>query len=108
MNHLTRLATLILLALVCGRAQAADAGRPNVLLLMADDLNNLLGCYGDPLAKTPNLDRLAARGVTVRACLLPVSAVRPQPQFLAHRAVPEQHRHLAERRRFSARRSPRR
>ena len=63
MNHLTRLATLILLALVCGRAQAADAGRPNVLLLMADDLNNLLGCYGDPLAKTPNLDRLAARGV---------------------------------------------
>lgn len=41
----------------------AQAGRPNVLFLIADDLNNALGCYGDPLAKTPNIDRLAARGV---------------------------------------------
>ena len=30
---------------------------------MADDLNNDLGTYGHPLVKTPNLDRLAARGV---------------------------------------------
>ncbi|GIW95543.1 MAG: iduronate-2-sulfatase [Pirellulaceae bacterium] len=37
--------------------------RYNVLLIMSDDLNNMLGCYGDPLARTPNIDRLAARGV---------------------------------------------
>jgi len=37
--------------------------RRNVLFLISDDLNNLLGCYGDPLAKTPHLDKLAARGV---------------------------------------------
>ncbi len=43
---------------------AEDTKRPNVLFLISDDLNNLLGCYGDPLAKTPNIDRLAARGVT--------------------------------------------
>ena len=43
-------------------AQQADR-RPNVLLIMADDLNNDLGTYGHPLVKTPNLDRLAARGV---------------------------------------------
>jgi iduronate 2-sulfatase len=42
---------------------AAEAQRPNVLFLISDDLNNMLGCYGDPLAKTPNLDRLAARSV---------------------------------------------
>jgi iduronate 2-sulfatase len=46
-----------------GAGVAAEAKRPNVLFLIADDLNNLLGCYGDPLAKTPNIDRLAARGV---------------------------------------------
>src|SRR5690606_5930668 len=31
--------------------------------IISDDLNNMLGCYGDLLAKTPNIDRLAARGV---------------------------------------------
>ena len=41
----------------------ATAGRPNVLLIMADDLNNDLGTFGHPVVKTPNLDRLATRGV---------------------------------------------
>lgn len=45
-----------------GSLLAADK-RPNVLLIMSDDLNNMLGCYADPQAKTPNIDRLAARGV---------------------------------------------
>lgn len=50
----------------CGSLAAdepAKPRRPNVLFIVADDLNRMLGCYGDPLAKTPNLDRLAARGV---------------------------------------------
>ena len=37
--------------------------KPNVLLILVDDLKPILGCYGDPVAKTPNMDRLAARGM---------------------------------------------
>lgn len=56
------IALCMALCLMIG-GQAAAAQRPNVLFLISDDLNNSLGCYGHPLAKTPNLDRLAARGV---------------------------------------------
>lgn len=55
---------LVVAVLVAGRAVcAADNTRPNVLFLISDDLNNSLGCYGHPLVKSPNIDRLAARGV---------------------------------------------
>jgi iduronate 2-sulfatase len=54
-------------AILIGTATLAQAQqptrRPNVLLIMADDLNNDMGTFGHPLVKTPHLDRLAARGV---------------------------------------------
>lgn len=47
--------------LLASRLVAAD--KPNVLLICVDDLKPQLGCYGDKLAKSPNIDKLAARGV---------------------------------------------
>ena len=40
------------------------AVKPNILLICVDDLKPTLGCYGDALARSPNIDRLASRGVT--------------------------------------------
>lgn len=53
-----------LLAVVPARAKAAD--RPNVLVIVSDDHGLELGCYGHPVLKTPNLDRLAAEGTRFR------------------------------------------
>ncbi len=47
-------------ALVC--AAPAPAAQPNILLLVAEDLSPRIGAYGDSVAVTPNIDRLAARG----------------------------------------------
>lgn len=44
-------------------ARAGEGQKLNVLLLVSDDLCTHLSAYGDPLVKTPNVDRLAARGV---------------------------------------------
>ncbi len=42
---------------------ATAAEKPNVLLILVDDLKPALGCYGDSIAKIPNIDALAARGM---------------------------------------------
>lgn len=55
---------LLTLCLCASVSAAFSAEKPrNVLLLVSDDLCTALGCYGHPLVKSPNIDRLAARGV---------------------------------------------
>src|SRR5690606_26443556 len=51
--------------LACGAAPAA-ADRPNVLWITSEDNSPYLGCYGDALAQTPRLDKLAGEGVRYR------------------------------------------
>lgn len=56
--------------LICwtiGAAGQIKKEKLNVLFIAADDLNNDLGCYGHPLIKTPNIDRLAKMGVQFNA-----------------------------------------
>ncbi len=58
------LLALLLTALPVGQALAEEsAARPNILWITCEDISPNLGCYGDPDAVTPTLDRLAARGV---------------------------------------------
>jgi len=64
MSLSTRIVGLVLTAVVVaasGVCRAAD--KPNVLLILVDDLKPTLGCYGESAARTPNIDKLAARGM---------------------------------------------
>ena len=61
-NPLVRF-VLVLLAVLTNVFPGLAAERPNVLLILVDDLKPALGCYGDSIAKTPNIDALAARGM---------------------------------------------
>lgn len=53
----------ILLTATGSSAATHAVRRPNVLFIAVDDLNTRIGCYGDRIAKTPHLDRLARSGV---------------------------------------------
>ncbi|HUR58056.1 MAG TPA: sulfatase-like hydrolase/transferase, partial [Opitutaceae bacterium] len=57
----TSLAVLLLVAAT--HLYGAAAARPHVLFIATDDLTATLGCMGDPIAQTPNIDRLARSGV---------------------------------------------
>ena len=60
-------AIILLVLLTAGVPAVATAQLstrpPNIIFIMADDLNCDLGCYGHPQVKTPQIDRLSTHGV---------------------------------------------
>lgn len=59
----TVLSILTVILLTAAAARGAEAARPNIVLVTADDLGLQLGCYGDRRVHTPRIDQFAERAV---------------------------------------------
>jgi arylsulfatase A-like enzyme len=71
-------AALILFACFAPDTNANDQSRPNFILFIADDISwNDFGCYGQTSARTPNIDKLAARGLRFDQAFLTASSCSP-------------------------------
>lgn len=44
-------------------ASSGELERPNIVLILAEDMSSRVGYFGDPVARTPNIDKLASEGV---------------------------------------------
>ncbi|HJZ42015.1 MAG TPA: glycosyl hydrolase family 8 [Bacteroidales bacterium] len=51
--------------------------QPNILCIVCEDISPFLKCFGDPVAKTPNLDRLASEGIRYNRMYTPVGVCAP-------------------------------
>uniref|UniRef100_A0A2K6RAF3 Arylsulfatase L n=1 Tax=Rhinopithecus roxellana TaxID=61622 RepID=A0A2K6RAF3_RHIRO len=68
----------VLLALAPSASSNISTSRPNILLLMADDLGiGDIGCYGNNTMRTPNIDRLAEDGVRLTQHISAASLCTP-------------------------------
>ena len=70
-------------------SRLADGERPNILWINSEDNGTYIGCYGDKVAQTPNLDNLASQGFRYTNCFAnaPVCAVMRSSWILGIPAI---------------------
>jgi len=61
-NQAFSLLIIVFAMVISAPVVAQQKTKPNILFIAIDDLKPILGCYGDKLVKTPNIDRLAKMG----------------------------------------------
>jgi len=70
--------------------------RPNIMIIMADQLRaDALGCYGNSIVQTPNIDRLAAEGVRFENCFVQNPVCMPSRSTIMTGRYPHVHRCVA-------------
>jgi len=77
--------------LLPGIKPAEARERPNLLLIITDDLGTQLGCYGDSTVPTPNIDRLAREGVLFNRGYVTASTCAPSRGSIFTGLFPHQH-----------------
>jgi len=87
---------------LAARATSQSPGRPNVLLITTDDMGPQLGCYGDPFARTPVLDKLASEGTLFERAYVTQASCSPSRSSIFTGLYPHQngqiglaHRHYS-------------
>ena len=77
------------------RSEAKTAeGKPNVLLIIADDLGLQLSCYGDEHIQTPNIDALAGSGMRFRTAYVAQASCSPSRSAIYTGLFPHTNGHL--------------
>ena len=79
---------LVILQLLFLKSAAAP---PNILLIISEDNGPELGCYGDPYARTPNLDRLAGEGIRFDRAFVPQAGCSQSRASFLTGLYPHQH-----------------
>lgn len=78
--------------LFAGEAMSAESQRPNILVILADDLADWhLGCYGNKEIRIPHIDRLAAEGVRMANSFVCTPVCSPSRATFFTGRVPRQH-----------------
>jgi len=86
-----RLLSVCLLLCVNGGLAVAAESRPNILLIVSEDNGPELGCYGDPYARTPQLDRLAEQGIRFDRAYVPQAGCSQSRASFLTGLYPHQH-----------------